>query len=126
MDRRRFASFVALSCAVATLLSIAQRAALRLVLAIGMLAGAWPAEAQAVRRVAILDNASEAVRAKNWGDFRTRLAQLGWTDGKNVSIRPRYADGDLAKLDALAVDIVAQSPDVIVVVTTTVDRKSVV
>jgi putative ABC transport system substrate-binding protein len=79
-----------------------------------------PALAQETRRVAILDDAAESVRARSWAGFRKRLAELGWAEGSNLTIEARFAGGDLAKLDALAAQAVADRPDVIVVVTTTV------
>jgi len=76
--------------------------------------------AQAVRRVVILDDAAESVRARNWTGFRKKLADLGWVEGRNVLIQAKYADGDPSRLDALAIEVASQRPDVIVVVTTTV------
>ena len=78
------------------------------------------AGAQSVRRVAILDDAAPAVRERYWTAFRDRLAALGWSQGRNVSIEARYAHGDRSKLDALAAGIIAGKPDVFVVATTTV------
>jgi putative ABC transport system substrate-binding protein len=94
----------------------------RRVLAALALLVAMPVPAQTGRtaRIAILDDAPEHVRAHPWALFRARLAELGWTEGKNLAVDARSAGGDLSRLDALAADIVAQQPDVIVVVSTTV------
>lgn len=48
--------------------------------------------------------------------FRDRLRELGYIDGKTVAIEERYADGDPQRLEALATDIVASNPDVIVAI----------
>jgi putative ABC transport system substrate-binding protein len=46
--------------------------------------------------------------------FRARMQELGWTEGQNVIIDVRAANGDYAKLDAEAGKLVAASADVIV------------
>jgi putative ABC transport system substrate-binding protein len=71
-------------------------------------------------RVATLDDAPEAVRAGFWAQFRRHLGEHGYAIGKDLVIEARTADGDLARLDALAAEVAASKPDVIVVVTTTV------
>ena len=83
------------------------------------------AYAQAVRRdgparIATLDDAPAAIRASFWTTFRKRLAELGYVEGTNLVMESRFANGDLAKLDALAAELVALKPDVLAVVTTTV------
>ena len=42
------------------------------------------------------------------------MQDLGWLDGKNVEYRFVYADGDVDRLDALAVELIAQRVEVIV------------
>ncbi len=96
------------------------RAAAIVALALVVVAHAPEAIAQTVRRIAILDDATPAVRAPYWTAFRDRLATLGWSEGRNLVIDARYANGDRDKLPALAAEIVAQKPDVFVVATTTV------
>ena len=46
--------------------------------------------------------------------FLRALRDLGWTDGGNVAIEYRWADGDAERLPALAADLVRQQVDVIV------------
>jgi putative ABC transport system substrate-binding protein len=48
--------------------------------------------------------------------FRGRLRELGYVEGKTIAIEERYADGDPQRLDALAAEIVAANPDVIVAI----------
>jgi putative ABC transport system substrate-binding protein len=81
---------------------------------------AQPVRREGPARVAILDDAQESLRAAFWARFRKRLAEFGYTQGKDLVIDARYANGDLGRLDALATEIVATKPDVLVVVTTTV------
>jgi putative ABC transport system substrate-binding protein len=48
--------------------------------------------------------------------LRLELNKLGWTDGRNiVLLEPRIAEGRNERLPALAAELVAQNPDVIVV-----------
>ena len=70
-------------------------------------------------KVAILDDAPEATRADLWLRFKRRLAELGYVEGKNLTILQRFADNDAGRLPALAAELVAWRPDVIVTVTTT-------
>ena len=97
----------------------------RLLAALLALTATRVARAQPVRRnrparVAILDDAPEAVRAGFWADFRKRLGEHGYVIGKDLVIEARTANGDLTQLDALAAEVAASQPDVIVTVTTTV------
>jgi putative ABC transport system substrate-binding protein len=71
-------------------------------------------------RIAILDDAPQATRAVNWTIFRRRLGELGYVEGRNLLIEQRWADGDGNRLPGLAAELVAQKPDVLVAVTTTV------
>jgi putative ABC transport system substrate-binding protein len=70
-------------------------------------------------RIAILDDASEAARYQLWTAFRNRLAELGYVEGRDVSIEARFAGGNPDRLALLAAELVAGKPDVLVVVTTT-------
>ncbi len=45
--------------------------------------------------------------------FREGLLQLGWIDGQNVRIEYRWADGQIARINRYAEELVAQNPDVI-------------
>lgn len=89
------------------------------------LSSGWSyALAQATRRnpparVATLDDASEATRARLWANFRKRLAALGYADGTEVIFEQRWAGGNLEKIPDIAAELVALNPDVIVAVTTT-------
>ncbi|MEO8675352.1 MAG: ABC transporter substrate-binding protein [Casimicrobiaceae bacterium] len=60
------------------------------------------------------------MRASYWAIFRRRLGELGYVEGRNLVIEQRWADGDAKRLPGLADELVAQQPDVLVAVTTTV------
>ncbi len=75
-----------------------------------------------VLRVALLDDASEKARADSWHVFRARLRELGYSEGKNLIIETRYAGGSVERLPALAAELVALKPEVIVVPATPATR----
>ena len=71
----------------------------------------------AARRIGLLAPGSRADAESLVNFLRPELDKLGWTDGRNiVLLEPRIAEGRNERLPALAADLVAQSPDVIVVV----------
>ena len=47
------------------------------------------------------------------GAFVQTLQRLGWTDGENIQIVPRFTDGDPDRARAQAAELVALAPDVI-------------
>jgi len=83
-------------------------------------ASAQTAKRDTPARMAILDDAPPAIRARLWVKFRKRLNDLGYIESKNLGVEERSAGGDLERLPALAAELVALKPDVIVAVTTTV------
>src|SRR6476659_2496005 len=46
--------------------------------------------------------------------FRMKLQDLGYVEGKNLKLDVRRAEGDYARLPALATELVVLAPDVIV------------
>jgi putative ABC transport system substrate-binding protein len=79
----------------------------------------WPlaARAQAPPRRAVigfLANLSSNDTKWSLDGFRAGLEDLGYVDGENIIIDARYAEGDLERLPALAAELVAARPDVIV------------
>ncbi len=50
--------------------------------------------------------------------FRAGLEQLGWREGREVVMEVRFADGDIARMDALMSSLVAWRPDLIYTPTT--------
>jgi putative ABC transport system substrate-binding protein len=81
----------------------------------------WPVVARGqherVRRIGMLmlvgedDKQAHAERAA----FTTELQRLGWVEGQSVQIDQRWANGDVSKLQSLAAQLVALSPELLVV-----------
>ena len=88
-------------------------------------AAAWPALAWAgavraqapptVRRIGLLSGSSPSV---TYQAFRLGLRDLGWVEGKNLSIEYRHAEGRHDRLPDLAADLVRLKVDVIVTTVT--------
>jgi putative ABC transport system substrate-binding protein len=85
-------------------------------------AAVWPVVARAqqperVRRIGVLmpfDENDPAAKARI-SAFTQALADLGWTDGRNVRMDLRWGGGDINRIRALAQELVGLQPDVIVV-----------
>ena len=92
---------------------------------LGAATGAWPLVAHAqqparLRQVAILRSevAGDAEALRNSAALVQGLQALGWMQGRNVHIEQRWAGGSVDAMKALAKELVALEPDVIVVVST--------
>jgi len=72
------------------------------------------AQSKRVYRIAILDDSVESARADSWKIFRDRLRKLVVADGNDLAYETRYARGAVERLPALAAELVALKPDVIV------------
>jgi putative ABC transport system substrate-binding protein len=86
---------------------------------LGGAVAAWPLAARAqqgVRRIGVLTGGDENdPLAKTFVSAFTRaLADLGWTDGRNVRIDLRYAGADINRIRAFAQELVGLQPDIIV------------
>src|SRR6516225_3811387 len=86
----------------------------------GLGATAWPAVARAqqserIRRIGVLmafdENDPEAKRRLS--AFTQALADLGWTDGRNVRMDLRWYGGDINRMRSLAQELVGLRPDII-------------
>ena len=81
------------------------------------LAGALTAQAQQPpakpRRIGYLTLGSAESNAHYLVGFRAGMAALQWVDGRDYVIEPRYANGVAQAVTALAVELVAQQPDLI-------------
>ena len=86
----------------------------------GGVAAAWPLAARAqqgerMRRIGVLmtfgegDSGGQARVAA----FREGLQKLGWEEGRNISIDPRWAPANVASIERLAKELVALQPDLI-------------
>src|SRR5437667_3625956 len=76
------------------------------------------AQAGKVYRIGFLALASAADLAQAVAIFRNSLRDLGYEEGKNISIEYRWAEGRDDRLPALAAELVRLNVDVIVAVTT--------
>jgi putative tryptophan/tyrosine transport system substrate-binding protein len=94
---------------------------------ISLLAGVagWPLAARAqgsdrVRRIGVLTILAENdPEAKVWlAAFQDGLQQLGWTEGRNISIDYRWAGDDRDQLRSYAAELVRLAPDVLFASTT--------
>jgi len=81
---------------------------------------AWPFAAHAqqpeqLRRVGMLFGiaADDPAAQAEYAAFLQGLQQLGWIEGRNVHIDPRWAGGNAAALRKYAAELVALAPDVI-------------
>src|SRR5580765_2512632 len=82
----------------------------------GALAWAGAVHAQApstLRRIGMLSGFSPSGYAPSYQAFRLGLRDLGWVEGKNISIEYRYAEGRHDRLPDLAADLVRLKVDVI-------------
>lgn len=75
-----------------------------------------PAHAQpGVRRVGLLSiGGAGTQQARMSLYFRDRLQQAGWELGRNLLIEARYAEGDPARAQALAEQLAAANPDLLI------------
>ncbi len=86
---------------------------------LGGAAATWPLAARAQqpegRRIGVLMNLSEddPEAQRLVATFREGLAQLGWTEGRNLRIDYRWSAGDIERIRRYAAELVALAPDVI-------------
>jgi putative tryptophan/tyrosine transport system substrate-binding protein len=74
--------------------------------------------AEKVWRVGFLDGGPEAARQPTLDAFRRRMAELGYAEGSSIAYESRYAAGHFERLPALARELIALSPDALLVATT--------
>jgi putative ABC transport system substrate-binding protein len=72
-----------------------------------------------VPRIGLLSPSSPSDTALWHQAFRLGLRDLGWVEGKNISIEYRYAEGKSDRLPDLAADLVRLKVDIIVTTVTT-------
>jgi putative ABC transport system substrate-binding protein len=83
-------------------------------------AATWPLVARAqqggrMRRIGVLVGGDEndPVTKTHVSAFTQGLADLGWTDGRNVRMDRRWHGGDINRIGALARELVGLQPDII-------------
>jgi putative ABC transport system substrate-binding protein len=64
-------------------------------------------------RIATLDEGTALGRAIQWRIFHGRMRELGYVEGASYAVERRWADGNAARVNALAAELVALGPDVI-------------
>jgi ABC-type uncharacterized transport system substrate-binding protein len=64
--------------------------------------------------IGVLSPISAALAARNMEALRQGLRELGYVEGRNIAFEFRYAEGELARLPALAAELVALQPAVII------------
>jgi putative tryptophan/tyrosine transport system substrate-binding protein len=69
-----------------------------------------------VARIGILFSASQQLSDIQLQAFRDGLRELGYVEGKNYQLEPRWADGKLERLPSLAAELVDAKVDVLVAV----------
>jgi putative tryptophan/tyrosine transport system substrate-binding protein len=72
-----------------------------------------PAIAQAQKTLGVLSPSSELTPEQWARNPSGRLAEFGWTEGKNLRVERRYAEGDESRLPGLAADLVQRRVDAI-------------
>jgi putative ABC transport system substrate-binding protein len=69
-------------------------------------------------RIGILHNGSSVSGRGQIDAFTRGLEKLGYTEGGNFFFMVRFADGQIERLPALALDLVARNPDIIIATNT--------
>ena len=83
----------------------------------GLLAGPLIAPAQPagkLARIGFLNNGDPIVSSASAEAFRRGLRELGWIEGQNITIEYRWADGNMDRHPALALELVKLPVDMIV------------
>jgi putative ABC transport system substrate-binding protein len=85
---------------------------------IGVATAVWSSRAQAQQpampTIGYLSTGSELAARPQSEAFQSGLASLGYTEGKNIRVLYRYADGKTERLSALATELVSLGAMVIV------------
>jgi len=81
---------------------------------------AWAQQPQKIPKIGYVSGSGDANNpGANVEAFRRGLRDLGYTDGKNILVEYRYAEGKLDQLPSLVAALVSIKPDVLVVETLT-------
>jgi len=83
---------------------------------LALVTGISPCDAQEVKKVARIGFLAPQGRSLPLFDaFKKGLGELGYVEGRNVVIEPRFADGQLDRLPGLAAELAAMNIDVLAV-----------
>ena len=75
-------------------------------------------QAGKIARIGFLDNSTASGSSVLVDAFRQEMRKLGWTEGKNITIEYRFAEGKPERRRELAADLVRLKVDLIVVTDT--------
>ncbi|MGQ0512221.1 MAG: ABC transporter substrate-binding protein [Betaproteobacteria bacterium] len=92
---------------------------------VAALLGAPHAHAQSgtqPRRIAILEPGQRSMRSEVWRVLEVRLRDLGYIEGRNLSVERRWGEGMETRLPQLARELLDAKPEVILVSTTPATR----
>lgn len=78
--------------------------------------------ADSPRRIALLDDGDKEGRAHLWKGFHQRLEELGFIEGRNLSVERRWADNVHGRLPQLAESLLAAKPELVVTNSTSTTR----
>jgi putative ABC transport system substrate-binding protein len=85
---------------------------------LGGTAAAWPVAARAqqakVRTIGFLGTSTHSAWSRNVASFVQRLHELGWTEGSNLAIEYRWAEGREERYSEIAAEFLKLKVDVIV------------
>ena len=81
-------------------------------LAVGVM-GARRSLAQRVHRVSAFFNGTERTLGRRYEAFRAGMAQLGYVENKNLTLKVRWNEGGLQQLAELASETLQDKPDVV-------------
>jgi putative ABC transport system substrate-binding protein len=94
------------------------------IILVGGVATGWPLAARAQRqsikifRIGLLTRKTDTSVSSQIDAFRESLRDLGWVEGRSISIEHRDAEGQFDRLHVLAAELVGLNVDVIVTVDT--------
>jgi putative tryptophan/tyrosine transport system substrate-binding protein len=79
----------------------------------------WPLAVHAqhagkVYRIGFLGNSTAALESNLVGPFRDGLRELGYQEGRNITIEYRWAEGEYERFPSLVAELIASQVDVIV------------
>ncbi len=63
--------------------------------------------------ILVLTNRTASVDPDSYGGFMNSLRELGYVEGRNLSVDWRFAEGDATRLPGLAMELAASRPDVL-------------
>src|SRR5436309_525240 len=76
---------------------------------------ALPSERLSAARIGYLSAGDADASPTNMAAFRDGMREIGWVDGVDIVIEPRYADGHDERMHDLAGELIRLQPDVLLV-----------